>query len=294
MIFSGKFVMLMSCSRCNVKCKHCYISYKEDFSPDELKDVASKLSKKYNIMINGAEPLVDLRYLESYPIINQKQILTNGLALINNYDKIIKQLKENGIDNISVSYHFDMHEKFSSVNKKQLEGLFKKIISDGFKLRIMATITSENFKKIEKYCDIAYKMGAKAIKFTNFVNQGNARNLDNKLILTNKQKIEFFIKIRKARNKYEKKDLLIERCGTFGKDLTKSNDKHFKCGAGTDLVVITPDKSVYPCVFLTSKGNEIGQYKNGRIELFNNYINDGSECVACKLCNNIKKTTMEE
>lgn len=94
MLFKGKFVMLMSCSRCNVKCKHCYISYKNDFSPEELKDIAYNLSKKYNIMINGAEPLVDLRYLNSYPIVNQKHILTNGLALINNYDETIKNFKK--------------------------------------------------------------------------------------------------------------------------------------------------------------------------------------------------------
>ena len=259
MLFNGKYVMLMSCSRCNVKCKHCYISYKNDFSPEELKKIACNLSKKYNIMINGAEPLVDLRYLESYPIINQKHILTNGFALINNYAETIENLKKNGIDNISISYHFDMHDKFSSINKKDLEDLFRKIILDGFKLRIMATITSENYKKIEDYCELAYKMGAKSIKFTNFVNQGKAKNLDNRLILTNEQKKEFFIKINNARTRYDKKDLLIERCGTFGKDLTKTNDEHFKCGAGSELVVITPDKSVYPCVFLTSKGNEIGK-----------------------------------
>lgn len=41
----------------------------------------------------------------------------------------------------------------------------------------MAIITSENYEKIEDYCELAYRVGAKAIKFTNFVNQGNAKNL---------------------------------------------------------------------------------------------------------------------
>ena len=28
----------MSCSKCNVACKHCYISYKDNFTAEELKE----------------------------------------------------------------------------------------------------------------------------------------------------------------------------------------------------------------------------------------------------------------
>lgn len=284
MEFLGKIVMVMSCSDCNVSCKHCYISYKGNFSPEELKEITLDLGKKYNVMINGAEPLVNLDYLNAYPGIQQEQILTNGLVLVKQYDKVTKELKKHGIKKVSISYHFDMHNEFSKINKKDLELVFRKLKLDGFNTRIMTTITAKNYQFIEQYCKFAYEMGVDAIKFTNFVRQGNATQLNKNLILTEEQRKVFFEQLNKVRSKYDKRQLLIERCGTFGKDPTRYDSK-FRCGAGTELVVISPDKMVYPCVFLAKEGNEIGRYENGRIELFKKIRNDGKKCIACEKCN---------
>ena len=46
--------------------------------------MTKKLSEKYKVEINGAEILTDLGYLESYPIVGQDFIMTNGLAIYNN------------------------------------------------------------------------------------------------------------------------------------------------------------------------------------------------------------------
>lgn len=288
MEFSGQFVMVMSCSRCNVSCKHCYISYNGNFSPEELKKVTKELGKKYNIMINGAEPLVNLKYLESYPEINQEHILTNGLSLIKEYDKVVAELKKQRINKVSISYHFDMHNEFSKIKENDLELVFKKLKQDGFYTRIMTTITSKNYNYIEQYCKIANEIGVNAIKFTNFIYQGKATYLDKELILNEEQRREFFYQLNNARKKYTKDQLYIERCGTFGKNPTKIDNK-FRCGAGTELVVITPDKKVYPCVFLAKEGNEIGIYKNGAIEIYNKFQNDGTKCIACDKCNKKNK-----
>ena len=37
------------------------------------------------------------------------------------------------------------------------------------------------------------------------------------------------------------------------------------CSVGTNLIVITPDISVYPCNFLAKLGYEIGKVENGII-----------------------------
>lgn len=284
MEFLGNFVMVMSCSNCNVSCKHCYVSYKGNFSPEELKKITLDLGKKYNVMINGAEPLVNLEYLNAYPGIHQEHILTNGLVLVKQYDKVTDELKKHGIKKISISYHFDIHNEISKVSKKKLETIFRRLNLDGFNTRIMSTITSSNYQFIEQYCRTAHEMGADGIKFTNFVKQGNARQLDDRLILTEKQKKLFFEQLAKARSIYNKEDLLIERCGTFGRDNTKI-DKNFRCGAGTELAVITPDRMVYPCVFLAKEGNEIGRYENGKIEILKEFKNNGDKCIACEKCN---------
>lgn len=114
--------------------------------------------------------------------------------------------------------------------------------------------------------------------------RGNARELSDDLILKKEQKVEFFEQLNKLRSQYNKDDFLIERCGSFGKDLTKT-DKKFKCTAGKTFVVITPDRMVYPCVFLAKKGNEIGRYENGEIHILNEIKNDGQKCIACCICN---------
>ena len=37
--YQGKNVIIMLCSKCNINCKHCYIKYNGNFSPEELKKI---------------------------------------------------------------------------------------------------------------------------------------------------------------------------------------------------------------------------------------------------------------
>lgn len=137
-----------------------------------------------------------------------------------------------------------------------MEDLFKVIREKGLKLCLMCTITGLNYKLIPNYCKKAVELGATAIKFTNFISQGNARNLDSKLILNEEQLEEFFEIIYNQRQKYDKEVLDIRRCGSFGNDLI--HKCNFHCTAGTITVCITPDLKVYPCIFQCKQGNEIG------------------------------------
>ena len=61
--YKGEKVTVMAGSKCNINCEHCYISYKGNLTPEQLKERVSKLSKKYKVEINGAEILTDLGYL---------------------------------------------------------------------------------------------------------------------------------------------------------------------------------------------------------------------------------------
>lgn len=50
--YKGKEVILMACSSCNIKrCEHCYISYKGDREPEDLKQLASLLASNYEVYI---------------------------------------------------------------------------------------------------------------------------------------------------------------------------------------------------------------------------------------------------
>jgi len=274
-IYEGEKVIIMSCSDCNVKCKHCYVSFKGNFTREKLLEVVNSLSERYKVGINGTEPLLHKEYLDAIKMVHQKRVLTNGLVFKDNYD-YISELKEYGIDMFGISYHFDFHDSISIVSRDYLDKLFQEIIKRGVKVQVMTTITSNNYKKVPEYCEYCYNNGICSIRFTNFLRQGNANNLDEKLVLSDEERYEFFNIIDEMRDKYPLDKLIIKRCGSFGNN--PYGKKNLVCPAGTDLAVITPDLQVYPCIFLAKPGNEIGFYKNGNIYISDNYTHDSSEC----------------
>ena len=281
-LYDGKIVTIMSCTKCNAKCEHCYISYTGNLSGDELYDMVNKLKDRYEIYINGSEPLINREYLKSYALSNYSSPITNGLVFYNNFS-YIDELKKAGIDNLRISYHFDMHEKISPVPKKFLEELFKEIKKRDVKLTIMCSLSKINYQKIEEYCEMARNFGADAIKFTNFISQGKAKEMDKNLFLDENDYYKFFELLHKVRSKYDKNVLEIQRCGSFGNDTYgKSN---FLCDAGKDFVCITPDKNVYPCIFFCQPGNEIGYYENGNIYITKEFENDQTKCLAKRMYN---------
>ena len=126
--YQGKIATIMSCTKCNINCKHCYISYTGNLSGEELYDMVDKLKDKHEVYINGSEPLMNKDYLKSYTLSGYSSPITNGLVFYNNYD-YIDELKKAGITNLRISYHFDMHDEISQVPRSFLEELFKDKLS---------------------------------------------------------------------------------------------------------------------------------------------------------------------
>ena len=283
--YKGKEVILMACSSCNIKrCEHCYISYEGDRKPEELKELARILSDNKEVYINGAEVLINKEYFDSYKIVNQNWMLTNGFEIYRNPD-ILNYLKDRGIEIIEMSYHFGIQDKISKINNVMLEKNIEYLKAKEMKFKLLVTISADNYKMIEQMCEKAISLGAYGIEFTNFLNQGNARNMDSSNLLTSKQISEFFEQLLVVRKKYSKDQLIIDRSGLFGKN-KNNNSCNFNCPAGRDMVVITPDNNVYSCLFLAKPGLEIGKLVDGKI-LLNDYIdNDGSLCLAQEMCNN--------
>lgn len=286
--YEGKNVILMACSACNINCKHCYISYKGNRTPKDLLAITKHLKKKYIVKINGAEVLTNINYLSSFQELNQSYIMSNGIAIYQ-APKIIDKIKSFGIKSVSISYHFGIQNDISMMKQRSIDATIKIIQEKGIETRILTTITTDNYDKVDKMCEKARELGVKGIKFTNFLAQGNATELSSNLILNENQKQEFLNQIGEARKKYNKNDLIIERCGSFGEDSDESRNR-FKCIAITDLLVITPDNNVYPCVFLAKPGFEIGKYENGKIMIYDQFAkNDGTYCLADMICNREKE-----
>lgn len=275
----------MACSSCNIKrCGHCYISYKGDREPEDLKQLASLLASNYEVYINGAEVLVNKKYFDSYKIVNQNWMLTNEFEIYRNPD-ILDYLRKKGIEIVEMSYHFGIQDKISKINNEMLAKKIEYLKSKNMKFKLLVTISTDNYKMIDQMCKKAILLGAYGIEFTNFLNQGNAKNMDSSNLLSSEQICEFFEQLQATRKKYYKEQLVIDRSGLFGKN-QNSRSCHFNCPAGCDMVVITPDNNVYSCLFLAKPGLEIGKLIDGKI-LLNDYINhDGNLCLAQEMCNN--------
>lgn len=278
--YNGKKLTIMACSKCNISCKHCYISYKGNRTPEELMELVTKFKDKYKVEINGAEVLTDLRYIESYPIVGQDFIMTNGVC-ISKDPSILDYLKEKGIRQVFMSYHLGIHGEISPVEIESLEKNIKNIISRGLKLKLYVTVTQKNYMYIHDIVTKAKEYGAMSVRFTNYIKQGNAKKLSDENILSEEQTREFIRMVEQERSLYEQKDMDIERCGTFG----NCGSKKFKCYAVNNNVVLTPDNNIYPCIFLAKKGYEIGYYDGDKLLLYEECKNDGAECIVRNYCN---------
>ena len=268
--YEGKYVTIMLCSTCNTKCKHCYIKYTGDFDSKEAEKLIDTLQKKYIVMLNGTEPILNKDYYPLFKKCNQKKIMTNGLEILRN-PSVIDEIKKYGITEIGMSYHFGIQDDISVVKEDKLNELIKTLKGKGIKVKLMTTLSKKNYKNISEICKKAYSLGAGYIKFTNMVHQGNAVNLDMNDIL-NQEEIDYVLKtIDEEREKYDKDKFTIKRCGTFGPNKNKDN---FECLACKNMAIITPDLKVYRCIFDIDKGNEIGYVKNGKIMIYNKFKKD--------------------
>ena len=282
--FSGKEVTIMTCSDCNTKCKHCYISYDGNFDGKDLYNLCEQLSKKYLVLLNGTEILLHEEYFDTIQLLGQNYLLTNGLAIYNN-PTLMDKLHDIGIKYIDMSYHIGIHDDISFVNQKIIKQNILDLLERDIKTELRVTLNKDNYNQVLKICDIAYQLKAGGIKFTNYMNIGNATNLAVDNALTDDQLKAFFEQLRRARSMYDKEEFLIRRCGSFEKDQNNPNDK-FICPAGKSSVVITPNYDVYPCFFLTQKGNEIGKVIDGKIFVDEEFENDGTKCLSRRRFNN--------
>ncbi len=279
--YTGKQVTIMSCSNCNANCEHCYISYTGNLSGEELLKMCKSLKGKYKIIINGTEPLLHNNYFEALKLSDQSRILTNGL-IIHRDASILEKIKKVGIKNIAMSYHFGT--EISTVPQKIVEDAIVKIKDQNLNPELMCTITTENFDKLDDICKKTIDLGVGTIRLFNCVNTGKCESNCSNLCLNEEQTKQFFNQLIEMRKKYSKDILKIKRNGLFGKDNDNPNC-NFKCIAGVDEVVITSDGNVYPCIFMTKPGYEIGRYENGKILLDYQLDNNGNSCIAHDIFN---------
>lgn len=282
--FNGSRVIIMTCSNCNVHCKHCYISYKGNFDGEQLYSICEALSERYWVQLNGTELLLHPEYFKTIALVKQNFILTNGLQFKVN-PELINEIAQIGVKYVGMSYHFGIHESISSVSREIVEENIPKLSEVGIISDMRVTITRSNIELIPEMCKRTLELGAKRIKFTNYMVIGSAEALSKENVLRENDLKRFFEILESEREKYPEATLRIRRCGTFG-DNCFGKKCNFKCPAGKDTVVMTPDFNIYPCIFLAKPGYEIGKMIDGKIMIYREIQNDGHKCLAKEVNNN--------
>lgn len=274
-----KYVTLMLTSKCNSSCKHCYISYKGSISVEEARKFINVFQNEYYIDVNGAELLTNLDYLDLYPIVHRDSLMTNGKALLED-SSLLNLIKMKGIKQVSLSYHYGIHDAISMVKSKNLDNLIRTLKKYDFTVMTMITIDNQNYLKIAEMCDYMHNLGVDKILFNNYMVQGCAQ----KKFKLSREQIQIVLEeIEIQRDRFLISELEIRRSGNFG------NRKHGRCNlcclAGTESYVISPDGGVYPCIYLINEKFKIGQVINDKIAISNNFNHAKNECKALELLN---------
>lgn len=254
--------------RCNKKCRHCYLSYEGERSPEYSLALTRHLrGQGHEITIAGSESLLDMDYLKSYKEVGQDYILTNGIIL--DRDKSVYELlRKHGIKTVVLSMHSAVQKDIKSVSKKLVERVICEAKVRGFRVKVFTLITSKNYDSLADLCERAVELGIDELQPVRFTVTGRARVLK-EMALSEDQLARFFEDVLKVRAIYPKSVLDISPHGNFGPRYGSKGELMAKenryCPAGVSEVEIDPHDNVYACPFLMQLENRIGVYRDGEI-----------------------------
>jgi radical SAM protein with 4Fe4S-binding SPASM domain len=154
-----KNLMINITEKCNLECKHCYITNKNPIDMD-FKKLKNLINDFYDLqgiklILTGGEPLVYeklvelLTYLKKIPL--QKVILTNGM-LIEDNAKTIGLLKENNAEIfVSLDGLQKTHNEFRNAKcfQKTIDGI-KNLVQNGIKTSINTMVHKQNLKEFDE------------------------------------------------------------------------------------------------------------------------------------------------
>ncbi len=163
---SLRYLELQITNKCNLKCKHCYISNKSfsELSINQIRVILKEFEEiqGLKVLITGGEPLIHSRFKEINEMLPEfsvrKVLFTNGLLLNR------KALKSLNIDEIQISIDGlkDAHDSLRGKGTFGLSiGSVKRAIDCGFEVSISTMVHPKNvgdFDEMDKlFKDIGIK-----------------------------------------------------------------------------------------------------------------------------------------
>lgn len=262
-------------SRCNIRCKHCYIGEKENLQlPVESNmEIAKRIAKSgaFVVTISGGEPLVveELPQIAAY-LLEEKMklhIFTNGILLpdfINRLEDECGSTYKNMLEfNISLDGMQEVHDfmRGEGVFEKTVTGM-KFVLERGYSVKTNTTVIPKNINDVIPLIVFCREIGVSSSQFSNLINRGWAIDNQDQLKMTESDQERFASTLRnftmeKGRN-YNVFYSPLDKTGNVndpivyrfedGKQKAIGKDT-WKCGAGKGKCVINEKGDALCCPF---------------------------------------------
>ena len=247
-IFSFQFELT---SRCNEKCRHCYLPGARDFHDMETDLVMSILDQlaemgTLKVTFSGGECLLHKDFI---PILRHARENDFSISVLSNLtmlnDEIISALKDANIDLLQASVYSMKPEEHDYITRlpgshaKTIAGLERLIAAD-VPVQISCPTMRKTYASYQGVLDWAYSHGIKG--YTDYIMMARTDkttdNLDNRLTLDEtesllKNIIDFDIEYRAILD-------------TNAEPSPLNPDEHI-CGAGVDSMCVAANGEFYPC-----------------------------------------------
>ena len=258
-------------NECNLNCKHCRVSEKNDNEKLSLKEAKNLLAECwYNgitmLNLSGGEPFLrnDIFEILDYAQKFEDIVITTNGTLLN--DEKCKNLSE--YKNIKLSISLDgleeTHDKF-----RRKKGVFKKVVDTlpilnkyNIKYAIKYTLSKETAKDAVELLNLVAKLGAKEFNVRRVIVAGNANkdmvlsNEDYKNIIR-----ELIQNCRKLNVKFRTGDPLLIPIFSEEWGIDIKNDDLSKiyagCQAGDEIIYIDYKGNVGACSYIPKFADNI-------------------------------------
>ncbi|GEM_PF-2070228 len=256
-------------NNCNLNCIYCYkaqLGIKDDsfMSMDIIKQIVKYLGFNPSsvVCLEGGEPLLHPNFIDIFYELKASKIpvdiLTNGTLFDYNIVEKIASVYKTEYDSIQISLDgigcFNDYNRGGDVNK--ILDSIKMLNEFGIKPSINCVVTNRNYKGIIdliKYLQENYKLSSFSLNspigksLTKYILDDDKSEMLFKEIESIKEEISFDIFGTPIKSEKECEN-----------SCSHCDDTHMRCTAMRSKMCISTNGNVYPCVFLESKINPIG------------------------------------
>ncbi|MFC1713894.1 radical SAM protein [Candidatus Poribacteria bacterium] len=280
--FSGTnrpLVVWNTTNRCNLRCKHCYISaedrrYGNELTTEEAEEFITDLGEMRApvLLFSGGEPLIreDLFHLGRFGTDKGLRVVlsTNGTLITK---EMAKNIKESGIQYAGVSLDglHDIHDEFRSLPgalEKSLVGIRNCIDAD-VKTGVRFTVNKFNKEDLAGVIDLLVEEGVPRFCMYHLVYSGRGKEMV-EMDTTHEEKRETIkFLVDKSIELYDKGvevelltvdnhadgayiyNYLMETNPERAEEVMELLEMHGGCSAGTKFANVDPQGNVHPCQF---------------------------------------------